>query len=300
MEEQTIVEYKFFIGVTRIFTQYIVHKLITAKINKLFIIAFCMEKDFDVEKSFYKNLKDINRKKILKDEIRKRQEEIKNKGLTYYLLKEVSKFFPDKKLGNVLNLGGDLGIDLKILQDNEYKYNEMVSVDFYIPDEKIPNITYVESNIYNVSNVLNNRKFNLIILKEVIEHLFNPDLVLDSIKGMLSDNGILFITTPNKASFFNRILLMAGYMPLCDEVSTQIDVGKIKGYNNREGCNGHIRTFTYRSLIELVKFHGYTIKNAYTVAAEKRDDNKLYVYVERTITKIDKKLGSSIIIVLQK
>lgn len=173
----------------------------------------------------------------------------------------------------------------------------MYSMDFYIPQYKIPKVKYIKGNIYNVSTTFHGKKFDFIILKEVIEHLFNPDTVLISLKTLLNENGLLFISTPNKGSFFNRIMLFLGYLPLCDEVSTVVDVGKYGKYNRKGVCNGHIRTFTFKSLIELLDYHGFKVKSATTVPSQKGENNTFLISFERALATIDKRLGSSIIVV---
>ena len=50
-----------------------------------------------------------------------------------------------------------------------------------------------------------NKKFDLITMFEVIEHLINPLDVLKSLKPFLGKDGILFITTPNPASLRARL-----------------------------------------------------------------------------------------------
>ena len=71
-------------------------------------------------------------------------------------------------------------------------------------------------------------------------------------------------------------------------------------YNFSEGCNGHIRTFTFKSLIELVTYHGYKIITAKSVPSDSFQKSRLLILFEKLITKIDNKLGSSIILVIKK
>lgn len=255
---------------------------------------------YNVEDEFYKRLKEINSTKDFSREYEKRKMELNTRGLTYYLLDELNKNFPNKQLGNVLNLGGDLGLDLKIIKEAGFSSNKMYSIDYYIPKTKIPEVNYLEGNIYVILRNLTDIKFNLIIFKEVIEHLFDPDSILISIQQLLAKDGVIFISTPNKSSFFNRIMLLFGYLPLCDEVSTIKDVGKFGKYNFSEGCNGHIRTFTFKSLIELVTYHGYKIITAKSVPSDSFQKSRLLILFEKLITKIDNKLGSSIILVVKK
>ncbi len=50
-----------------------------------------------------------------------------------------------------------------------------------------------------------NKKYNLIIAVEIIEHLENPSHFIRKMKDHLKPNGIIILTTPNVNSFFDRI-----------------------------------------------------------------------------------------------
>lgn len=82
--------------------------------------------------------------------------------------------------------------------------NEIYGVDL---NEKIISKLQNEYNVPNlfVSNVENlninvSIKFDVIIAGELIEHLNNPGLFIDSVKKYMSENSILIITTPNMLS----------------------------------------------------------------------------------------------------
>lgn len=52
----------------------------------------------------------------------------------------------------------------------------------------------------NVENINLNKKFDVIIAGDIIEHLDNTGLFLDNMYCHLKDNGLLLITTPNAKS----------------------------------------------------------------------------------------------------
>jgi ubiquinone/menaquinone biosynthesis C-methylase UbiE len=95
--------------------------------------------------------------------------------------------------------------------------------------------------------------FKAIYCGEVIEHLYNPDNLLDEIHRVLKPGGICLITTPNLGSWYNRIVVLMGYQPCSISASFYHEnVGKII---NIVGHRGHIRGFTLRALKELLKIH---------------------------------------------
>jgi SAM-dependent methyltransferase len=93
---------------------------------------------------------------------------------------------------------------------------------------------------------------------EVIEHLYDPDHLLDEIYRILKPDGIAIIDTPNLASWFNRISLLLGYQPFLTEVSLRYNVGKLRTFGPSEGQ--HIRVFTSKAFSTLIKLHHFKIK----------------------------------------
>ena len=102
--------------------------------------------------------------------------------------------------------------------------------------------------------------FDVIYCGEVIEHIFDTDHVLSEISRTLKPSGYCIITTPNLASWANRLALLLGFQPFATSVSPNHEgAGKfiMKG---DEGQWGHIRVFTLRALKDLVRIHGFKIQ----------------------------------------
>lgn len=105
-------------------------------------------------------------------------------------------------------------------------------------------------------------QFDVVTGTEIIEHLVNPDHLLQEANRVLKKNGYLVLTTPNLAAWFNRIILLLGYQPFFTEVST---FDKTMGLSftrnlteNREPV-GHLRCFTLKALRDILELHGYKI-----------------------------------------
>lgn len=45
--------------------------------------------------------------------------------------------------------------------------------------------------------VLENRKFDVIVAGDIIEHLSNPGLMLDGVRSLIGENGLFVVSTPN-------------------------------------------------------------------------------------------------------
>lgn len=108
---------------------------------------------------------------------------------------------------------------------------------------------------------LGSGSFDAIFCGEHIEHLTDPDHLLDEIHRLLAPQGVCVITTPNLGARFNRIALASGYQPFHTSVSFRYDVGHLRAFKvgAEPGHLGHLRLFTYRALIELVELHGFEI-----------------------------------------
>jgi len=101
--------------------------------------------------------------------------------------------------------------------------------------------------------------FDAIFCGEVIEHLVDPDRLLDEIGRALSPKGLCVLTTPNLANWYNRIALALGWQPFDTSVSFRHEVGRPKLLVGDYGCRDHLRVFTYRALRELLSVHDFTV-----------------------------------------
>jgi 2-polyprenyl-3-methyl-5-hydroxy-6-metoxy-1,4-benzoquinol methylase len=110
--------------------------------------------------------------------------------------------------------------------------------------------------------------FDLIFCGEVVEHLFDPDALLDDVRALMAPDAVLLLSTPNLAYLLNRLLLVGGISPMFLENSARRKLGrrtKLLGQGNE--TQGHIRLFTYRAMrdllelqqLELVRVHGVPV-----------------------------------------
>ncbi|MCW4020880.1 MAG: class I SAM-dependent methyltransferase [Candidatus Bathyarchaeota archaeon] len=96
------------------------------------------------------------------------------------------------------------------------------------------------------------RFFDIIYLGDVIEHLLDPDFMIKEVKRTLRAGGFLVLTTPNLASWHNRLLLLFGVQPVFSEVSTK----KVFGRPGNKVV-GHLRLYTLRSLKDFLSHYGF-------------------------------------------
>src|SRR3984893_16071306 len=60
---------------------------------------------------------------------------------------------------------------------------------------------------------------DVVIMSELIEHLVDTDAAVDEARRILRPGGILLLSTPNLAAWFNRGLVGLGIQPVFSEVS---------------------------------------------------------------------------------
>jgi 2-polyprenyl-3-methyl-5-hydroxy-6-metoxy-1,4-benzoquinol methylase len=89
-----------------------------------------------------------------------------------------------------------------------------------------------------------NECFDLVFAGEVIEHLVDTDSFLSEVARCTKPGGHVLITTPNLASFENRVRLLLGIYP--------------NWLNYNLQGSGHVRGYTPRVLKGQLKMHGLT------------------------------------------
>jgi len=145
-------------------------------------------------------------------------------------------------LERVSNLGEQLkvwGVDISELAINKVKKRGVSGFVLDVSRQKLP---------------FPDDFFDMIYMGDVVEHLVDPDFMILEVKRTLRDGGYLILTTPNLASWYNRILLTLGFQPIFSEVSTK----KIFGRPG-EKVVGHLRLFTLRSLKEFLSYYRFEI-----------------------------------------
>ena len=121
-----------------------------------------------------------------------------------------------------------------------------------------------------------NKKFDVVVGGEIIEHLNNPGLFLESVKKVLKPNGYLILTTPNsfQIGFFIRILF----------------TGKI--YIN----NTHTCYFDPATLSRLLKNYNYKIKE---IVWYNHKSTNFLEYIVNLLRRIRKYFSTGFIVVAQ-
>lgn len=176
----------------------------------------------------------------------------------YPKYKDTLKIISSVKPKRFLDLGCGDGSFIKLLTQH-IPGIEAKGIDIH-KQENNPGI--IQLDIEEDKLPFKDNYFDAVFCGELIEHLYDTDHLLDEIYRVLAPSGICVLTTPNLGFWFNRLTLLAGFQPISTEVSLKHRVGyPIKFWKSEEDkMAGHIRPFTYKSIIQLIKLHGFKIK----------------------------------------
>lgn len=111
------------------------------------------------------------------------------------------------------------------------------------------------------------RSFDLVVVGEVIEHVFQTEDMLEELRRVTRPGGHVLLTTPNLAAWFNRIMILMGHHPLFSDIGVR-ETNAGNPYIKAFTPPGHIRAFTMSSLSDILRRTGWKV-------VEKRGANVL-------------------------
>lgn len=180
-----------------------------------------------------------------------------------------TNFIVDKCRGkNVLHLGCvDEGFTKKRIEDGtllhsklENAASDLWGVDIsedgveMLKEQGFENL--IVGDIEKVEEIkgLGDKKFDIILVSEVLEHLNNPGLFLQGIKNIFTDDTLMIVTVPNGLNFFEFSQNLKGYEHVHPD---------------------HNFWFSYKTIVTLMEKNGYII-----------DDMIGYNFVDHSISLI--------------
>lgn len=99
--------------------------------------------------------------------------------------------------------------------------------------------------------------YDLLIAGEIIEHLIDTDHFAEEVRRILKPNAYLILSTPNLASWYNRIRLLRGRVPTSyPGPSSTISKDQLID-------NNHIRVNVLSEWTHFLQSHGFTIQTVY-------------------------------------
>ncbi len=118
---------------------------------------------------------------------------------------------------SVLDVGGYMADNLKTWKNNgvntkklEYHVADYDTKAGEIAKKRGALYHYYDLNLDDLTKLFPNKKFDLIICTEVLEHLLDPHRQMGYFKKLLKKNGRLIISLPNENTVFHRIYSLIG------------------------------------------------------------------------------------------
>jgi len=149
------------------------------------------------------------------------------------------KYCPENKF--ILDVGCGSGLLGKMYREkNNIVYGIDSARDIQLISEKRLDKFYLENilDYSKINKLLKNKKFDIIIFADVLEHLYDPLTTLNFYKQLLKPKGLFYISVPNIAVWYVRIALL---------------LGKFNYQETGTLDKTHIRFFTYGNLKILAK-----------------------------------------------
>lgn len=129
-----------------------------------------------------------------------------------------------------------------------------------------------------------NEMFDAVFAGEIVEHIFDIDMMLSEIHRVLKPNGILVVTTPNLATLGRRLLLLVNRNPHIEISFTG-------------GAAGHIRYFIQQTLLNILVKHNFKVDTFRSDVINFNASGSLCSYM---LAKMFPTLGQSLIVRARK
>lgn len=158
-----------------------------------------------------------------------------NLKLAQYFFKRLSPYFH----GRILDLGCGVGVLTEMLVDAGFW---VMGVDgsaskIEIAKRRVPKAIFIKSLFEDLS--FPHHKFDVIIMKNVLEHVEDPFFLLIKARDWLSEGGCVIVYVPNRNALHRRLGLKLGLIESLDELSPE------------EKMVGHKRVFSLETLSEV-------------------------------------------------
>lgn len=187
-----------------------------------------------------------------------------NKNRFYLITKYFFKYI--KKNHSVLDIGVYPGTTIKLLKELSDKENLKVNFEglglgldkFFkkiMHDFGVKLYEFDLEKINNKSkiNLISKKKYDIILLTDVIEHISNPHTLLEEIHRILKMKGKLIITTDNISRLSQILGMLKGKSPYVPLIESNIFFGG--------DWRPHFREYDKMELSKLARWNGYKILN---------------------------------------
>ena len=174
-----------------------------------------------------------------------------------------------RKPKRILDVGCGTGYFAHLMKQ-KYTESTVIGIDISkmalkLGRNQYPEVTFIRADAEKKLPFPSNY-FDLVISGEHIEHLVDVDSYLEEINRVTKKNGHLLLTTPNLASWINRIFLMFGLQPWYLEGSYRktLPIFSFMSFrfpeNSASPAVGHLRLYTLNMLKKILFVYGFTCR----------------------------------------
>ncbi len=168
----------------------------------------------------------------------------------------ILNWYPKRILNKVNNKGSilELGVGhghTSLLFNKEFKEHTIIEGSKEIIDNFTKNNSLIKATLVHewFERFETEKKFDVIVMGFVLEHVDNPKIILEKYKKFLKPNGQLFIAVPNAKSLNRRYGLELGL------------ISNIYDLNENDIALGHKRQYCLDTLTKEVEEVGGNVKN---------------------------------------
>lgn len=141
--------------------------------------------------------------------------------------------------------------------------------------------------------------FDVVSAFEVIEHLWNTDNMISEAHRVLKAGCFFIITTPNLASWVNRLLLLLGYLPVHYDCSLKYSLER-RPLQSAVGPCEHIRLYTFKTLKRHLEAYGFKVIYEATYTMGYVSSNFIVSLLNKFLMRVRKTLGPGMFFVAVK
>jgi 2-polyprenyl-3-methyl-5-hydroxy-6-metoxy-1,4-benzoquinol methylase len=170
---------------------------------------------------------------------------------------------------SILELGSGHGLIIQNLRDCD-----AVGVEIDESEAAIARANGLDVRVGHAGRYDAGRKFDVVIASEVIEHMREPQSLLDNAARHLRSGGVLLLTTPNGYGYYelSKRHLNLKYQIRSNNVLRRLLLGK-KPYKRGDSFD-HCQWFTMRQLLRMTRKAGFSLidqENSDFITGSERD-----------------------------
>jgi len=165
----------------------------------------------------------------------------------YFKQEILNKLFESKK--TVLDVGCGDGLTTSVIAKDNLVYGVELS-DTALIAAKAKNLKSIKHNLDEGLPPIE-KKFDAILLLDILEHLQDPNQLLNASINLMNEQTLLVVSVPNTMNLLTRLFFLFGrYVDVMD-----------KSHKEGEFFSEHLHVFSKKKLEDLLKSKGLKIKS---------------------------------------